>query len=105
MVFNLILTLKGGRKPISGDLKTLINSHMETLSTIASNRFLIKLNKNALYCSVSLLEAYSKFNQNISFSTFYKYVGNEFKKPYRFTDLCEYCEHYKVSYDRKIKFC
>ncbi len=32
----------------------------------------------------------------LSFSTFYKYVENQFKKPHRFSDLCEYCEHYKV---------
>ncbi len=73
-----------------------------SISSIAANRYLIKLQKNAFYCECSLVEAYSRFQSSsgkeldISFSTFYKYVGNEFKKPQRFSDLCEYCEQYKV---------
>ncbi len=70
---------------------------MDSISSIAANRFLKKKEKNAFYCSTSLVEAYSNLNLDISFSTFYKYVGDEFKKPHRFSDLCEYCENYKVN--------
>ncbi len=68
---------------------------MESLNSVAANRFLKKSNQNAFYCSVSLTEAYSSLDLNVSFSTFYKYVGDHFKKPHRFNDLCEYCESYK----------
>lgn len=72
---------------------------MENLSNIASNR-VIKSKEikgehvNVRYCSMSISEAYHCFPNKfeISFSTFYSYVGNEFKKPHRLTDLCEYCE-------------
>ena len=50
---------------------------------------------NAFYCSTSLVEAYSNFETDISFSTFFKYVPDHFKKPHRFSDLCDYCEVYK----------
>lgn len=71
---------------------------MENLSSIAANRYLKKIDKNAFYCNVSLVEAYIKFdlNSDLSFSTFNKYIGNQFKKPHRFSDLCEYCENNKV---------
>lgn len=71
---------------------------MERISSIAANRYLKKLNKNAFYCQMTLVEAYTKLDSDISFSTFYKYVGDEFKKPHRFSDLCEYCEHLKVNF-------
>jgi len=75
---------------------------MESNSSIAANRYLKKIDKNAYYCNISLLEAYSKFDfiqsnrKPISFSTFYKYIDDKFKKPHRFSDLCDYCENYKV---------
>ena len=73
---------------------------MESLSTIAANRYLKKIDKNAYYCSISMIEAFSKFefNNTMSFSTFYKYIGDQFKKPHRFSDLCDYCEKNKVYY-------
>ena len=73
---------------------------MKSISSIAANRFLKKINSNAFYCDTSLLEAYSNFdlNSEMSFSSFYKYVGDEFKKPHRFSDLCKYCEHNKVNF-------
>ncbi len=75
---------------------------MVNISSIAANRYLIKLQKNACYCECSLVEAYSRFTtnstENISFSSFYKCVGDEFKKPHRFSDLCEYCEKNKVTF-------
>jgi len=72
---------------------------MENISSIAANRYLKKLQKNAFYCECSLrIEAYSRFESSseLSFSSFYKYLGDEFKKPHRFSDLCEYCEMNKV---------
>jgi hypothetical protein len=73
---------------------------MLSLSSIAANRYLKKLDKNAYYCSISTVEAFLKFENsaNISFSTFYKYVSDEFKKPHRFSDLCEFCEENKVTF-------
>ncbi len=100
MIF--IIYILAGRKPLKQNIKNTNSTHMESISSIAANRYLIKLQKNAFYCECSLVEAYSRFQSNsgkeldISFSTFYKYVGNEFKKPHRFSDLCEYCEQYKV---------
>ena len=73
-------------------------NYMEDISSIAANRYLKKIDKNAFYCNISIIEAYSKsdFCNTLSFSTFYKYVGEQFKKPHRFSDLCEYCENNKV---------
>ena len=83
---------------MSGPIRKSIEEHMISISDIAANRYLKKLDKNAYYCQISLLEAYSKLeiNTQLSFASFYKYVGDEFKKPHRFSDLCEYCEHNKV---------
>jgi hypothetical protein len=75
---------------------------METHSSIAANRYLKKIDKNAYYCNISSMEAYSKFDyiqengKPLCFSTFYKYIGDQFKRPHRFSDLCDYCEKYKV---------
>ena len=93
---------KGGRKALHESIEAKINSYMESKSSIAANRFLKKLDKNAYYCNIPLLEAYSKFDYTqdsgkpISFGTFYKYTGKQFKKAHRFSDLCDYCEKYKV---------
>ncbi len=75
---------------------------MESISNIAANRYLKKLKENAFYCSISIMEAYSKFESKteLSFSTFYKYLGDQFKKPHRFSDLCEYCEDNKVYFEK-----
>ena len=90
--------IKGGRKPIEIGERQRINSFMESISSIAANRYLKKEKQNAFYCEVSLIQAYAKFENTskISFSSFYKYVGDKFKKPHRFSDLCEYCEQPKV---------
>lgn len=79
-------------------MKFKIEQHLKSLSNVASNRFLKKLQSNAYYCSVSKKEAYNsfKFKNKIRFSTFHKHISDKFKKPFRFTDLCEYCEHNKV---------
>jgi hypothetical protein len=71
---------------------------MEKISSVAANRYLKKMQKNAFYCECSLIEAYSRFesSSDLSFSSFYKHLGDQFKKPHRFSDLCEYCEKNKV---------
>ena len=57
-------------------------------SSVAANRYLKKCDSNAFYCNISLVEAYANFKSEIlpdlSFSSFYKYVGEQFKKPHRF---------------------
>jgi hypothetical protein len=74
---------------------------MKKISSVAANRYLKKLQKNAFYCECSLVEAYSRFEycSELSFSSFYKYLGDQFKKPHRYSDLCEYCEKNKVIID------
>ena len=74
---------------------------MESLSSIAANRYLKKEKENAFYCQVSLAQAFAQYENpfQISFATFYKYVGAKFKNPHRFSDLCEYCEKNKVKID------
>lgn len=76
-----------------------INDYMSGISSIAANRYLKKCDKNAYYCSFSIVDAYMKYagNNELSFSSFYKYIGDQFKKPHRFSDLCEYCEDNKVN--------
>ena len=68
-----IFIFKGGRKKLKNEIIDSINSHMLSLSSIAANRYLKKIDKNAFYCSVSTVEAFLKFENadNISFSTFY----------------------------------
>ncbi|CAF0975069.1 unnamed protein product [Brachionus calyciflorus] len=70
---------------------------MNDISEIAANRYLKKINSNAFYCSTSLLKAYEsfKYQSSLSFSSFYKYVSEKYKKPHRFSDLCDYCEKNK----------
>ncbi len=71
---------------------------MISLSSVASNRYLKRLDTNAYYSSVSLFEAYTKFplKNEICFTSFYHYVSDKFKKPHRLTDMCDYCELNKV---------
>ena len=48
---------------------------------------------------IPINEAYKKFMSTydyaepLSVTTFRKYIPKEFKKPYRYTDMCEYCEY------------
>jgi hypothetical protein len=70
--------------------------------------------ENVRYRQTTLKEAYRKFiepnnqlstdliRQNAKFSTFYKYIDNRFKKPFRLTDLCDYCESAKIL-EREVK--
>lgn len=93
---NLAIRNKGGRKAIDVNLKKCINNYLEKMSQIASNRTVQVDNEeiNVRYLNTSISEAYQNFERKneISFSCFYSYVGDNFKKPHRLTDLCEYCE-------------
>ena len=49
-----------------------------------------------------------QFSSEISKSSFYKYAksSGEFKKPFRITDICDYCEHFnylKIQIDKSLK--
>ncbi|RNA02663.1 ubiquitin carboxyl-terminal hydrolase 7 [Brachionus plicatilis] len=86
----------GGRKRLSSFFVDQIENHMKSISTIAANRFLKKKQTNAYYTSTSMLKAYQNFQyKDISYSSFYKYVDEKFKKPHRISDLCDYCENNK----------
>lgn len=100
---------KGGRKNIEKDLEKEINLFMESISRSSSYRFLKKQNTNAYIREKSFTEAYNLFNQShgetISFSTFYKYVDEKFKKPHNMADLCDYCEVFREVYNELILLC
>ncbi|CAF0988080.1 unnamed protein product [Brachionus calyciflorus] len=94
---------KGGRKHLSAFFRESIENHMKSISSLAAKRFLKKCQSNAFYSSVSFLEGYSSFplKNQISFSSFYKYLGEKYKKPHRISDLCDYCEANKL-YKREV---
>ena len=91
---------KGGCPTIPISIREDIDSHMESLSNVAANRYLKRSETNAWYRTISLSEAYDSFQRNdeISFTSFLKYIPGKFKKPHRLSDLCEYCE-----YNRELK--
>lgn len=94
---------KRGRKLLNDDLIESIQQHLDTNSASASNRTVVSKDKNlnglkvdlpVKYRNATLLELYNSFEDKneLSFSCFCSYISKEFKKPRRFTDLCEYCE-------------
>ncbi|CAF0844074.1 unnamed protein product [Brachionus calyciflorus] len=117
--FNKNKRNKGGGNKIKSDLEYSINSFLKEKSNIASNRLCLNKNpsdpnfkqlQNARYLEDNIIELYKSFpfSNEISISTFYKYVNlsGEFKKPFRWTDLCDYCERGKIlkdNLDKKIK--
>ncbi|CAF0871784.1 unnamed protein product, partial [Brachionus calyciflorus] len=92
--FTTYMWKKSGRKSLQDFFIEAVEKHMQSLSSIAANRYLKKYQTNAFYSSVSFLQAYSSFEMKdqISFSSFYKYLGDKYKKPHRLSDLCDYCE-------------
>ena len=92
---------------------------MRERSQISSNRLFLnkdptdpeyKTSQSARYLEDQFSELYKsfEFSSEISFSTFYKYAkkSGEFKKPYRWTDICDYCErgkHLKREIELKLK--
>ena len=89
----------GGRLALKKqEIYEQINSHMNKLSSIAANRFLIKDQVNAFHRETSFSEAYNLFIKNgpkISYSAFMKNTQRKYKKFRKATDLCQYCEHGK----------
>ena len=75
-----------------------INDHMKNLSSIAANRYLIKLKKNVRYRDGTYRDAFNSYplKKKISFSTFKNKLCKRYKKPHRISDLCDFCEHGKV---------
>ena len=91
---------QGGRPATSHAIKKEIHDHLRNNSSFAANRFLKKENENALYRNMSYRSLYSTFSlkNKLGFSTFRKNIKNIYKKPHRFSDLCDYCERGKVSH-------
>jgi len=96
----------GGRPKIVKKVVDEINDHMKGLSSVAANRYLIKLKTNASYREGTYKDAYNKFflKNNISFSTFKNKLCKRFKKPHRLSDLCDYCEYGKVRINLIISY-
>ena len=87
-------------------MKNLIDNFLKTKSQIASNRTVKKtingivIVKPVMYLHNNFIETYKLFpcKDVISTSAFYKHVkaSGIYKKPYRITDICDYCEWYKL---------
>ena len=88
-----------------------MHSYLQERSTVAANR-LVKEKRysrdhhyqTVRYLDENMIELYKQFpfRNEISKSTFVKYLKKtgQFKKPHRFSDLCEYCE--KVNYSKLV---
>lgn len=86
-------------------MRDSIRSFLNENSNIGANRLVINRDKNdkrykqkipVRYLEKNQTELYNEFPHadKISKDTFIKYMkmSNEFKKPFRWTDLCDYCE-------------
>jgi hypothetical protein len=93
---------KGGRPKLKESISDNINLFMKRLSSHAANRFLKRLRMNAMYRNTTYKSAYYKYplKEKMSFSTFKNKICKRFKKPHRFSDLCDTCEHGKVNKTR-----
>ena len=89
---------KGGRPKISPNLIKEIKNFFDKNTTIAANRFLKLQNKNVMYRTSTFVDDFRNFlyKDNLSFCSFKNYVPKYIKKPCRLTDLCMYCQLYKV---------
>lgn len=87
--------------------KEIINSYLNVNSNVASNRSTYKIENGVKveipvrYLENNLTETYKNFpfKDQVSKSTLVKYLkkDNVYKKPFRLTDLCDYCEWYNQS--------
>jgi hypothetical protein len=88
---------------LSVDYIESIKQHMNKFSNAASNRTIKSKWKNSFgkrenipvrHRILTLKESYNRYpyKNEISFSSYYYYMENTFKKPQRLSDLCEYCE-------------
>ena len=98
---NVLKRNNGGRPKTLASVKKALNQHIESNSAVASNRYLKKLGTCVFYRNISIKASYENFKgkEMISYSGFYKHMQKKYKKPHRFTDLCEYCELNKVNYN------
>ena len=89
----------GGRTCLSEMIVHDINKHMTNNSSIAANRYLKKLKTNARYTNSTYIEAFNTFpmKNKLTFSTFIRKMKKKYKKPHRYSDLCDICEKSKVS--------
>lgn len=105
--FTLEPELKRGRKRLELDLVAAINKHLELYSFSSSSRTVksdfkvqnsTKEDVPVQYRTETLTDLYETFDfkNELSFSCFYSYISNEFKKPRRLTDLCHYCENGRI---------
>jgi hypothetical protein len=100
----------GGRPAIKE--KEFIKSHLLKYSAPAANRsFYQKINGDKEQVTVQYLnatksECYNTFEHKdqMAFETFRRSIPNNFKKPHRETDLCEYCEYGNRLKNRIIEF-
>jgi len=88
----------GGRPKIKQLFKEEIQNHVDDRSTLAVNRFLKLQNENVKYRNFTFKDIYRTFlyHDNISFSTFRNYIPIYIKNHHRLSDLCNYCENYRV---------
>lgn len=119
MVYFKITNNLGGGRHIPDDLKDSLKTFLRERSNIASNRSYVnkdpfdqnyKTVQNARYLEDQYSQLFKsfQFSSEISISTFYKYanLSGEFKKPYRLTDICDYCENgriIKCKIDKTVK--
>ena len=95
-----MINFKGGQPALSIDLQKSVQSHMELNSEIAANRSIVvgrgedneKIKKAVRCRDLTLFEIYDnfEFKEELGFSTFYSYIGPEFKSPFRPSDLCDW---------------
>jgi hypothetical protein len=102
LIFNYI---EGGGKPFSIGIREAIKNYLIENSTIASNRMVLNKDMSDAEYGDSIFTRYLNNNQSelyksfplnniVSKSSFCKYlkISGRFKKPFRLTDLCDYCE-------------
>jgi hypothetical protein len=106
----------GGRQSIPSECIDEIKAHMESISTLASDKTVYtksrceqdpesknpvanKTLEPARYVQISYIDAYKQYkmntngNKKVSINTFLRNVDKRlYKKPQRSTDLCDYCE-------------
>ena len=94
---------KRGKKGVSPELFFHIQAHLKSLSEIAPNKTVLIVKngkrtfKPARFMKCSFRDAFMTFTERdeLSYSCFFSYIGKEYKKPHRATDLCDYCENGK----------
>ena len=85
---------------IKVELQKSIQSFMEANSEIAANRTVVvgkdinnqNLIKSVMHRSLPIYELYYRFpfKNELAYKTFFSWIGLEFKKPYRQSDLCDW---------------